>query len=374
VVVFSEVKWRYMRTRKRFLLSRFPADWPILFLEPMNRTDPTHFGPVTDGRVTIATLPALKAKTTVPALNALLACGPLRAALTELNALRVRALVARHAGGRPRGFFLSNILMAPIAARLPHDLLIYDANDDPLGFPGTPAWMAEYLDQTLALADVTVACSQALATRLTARGAREVVVIGNGVEFEHFAQSPDPRHWPAGVQGRARPWIGYAGAVAEWFDFELVGKVAATFPQASILIAGPIAAPVAERAAELAHRHSNLVFLGRVPYEDLPHLVSSFDVAMIPFRRGPATDVLNPNKLYEYLAAGRTVVTLDYSPDVEHFQGSIYLASDPVAFVARVGEALASPLDPARLRAIAAQESWDARAAAFVGLIREQLG
>ena len=131
---------------------------------------------------------------------------------------------------------------------------------------------------------------------------------------------------------------------------------------------------MAHRAAALTQQHRNLLFLGRVPYEDLPHLVGEFDVAMIPFRRGPATDVLNPNKLYEYLAAGRTVVTLDYSPDIARFQGSIYLARDPAAFVAQVGVALASPFDPAELRAIAARESWDARAAALVGLIRERLG
>jgi hypothetical protein len=39
-----------------------------------------------------------------------------------------------------------------------------------------------------------------------------------------------------------------------------------------------------------------------------------------------------------------------------------------------VGKALASPLDPAGLRAIAARESWDVRAGALVGLIRERLG
>jgi hypothetical protein len=374
VVVFAEVKWRYMRTRKRFLLSRFPADWPILYLEPMNRTDPTHFAPVREGRVTIATLPVLKAKTTFALLNALLAQAPVRALATEAVAFAVERLLARHAASRPRCFFLSNVLFAPIAARLERDLLVYDANDDPLGFPGTPRWMADYLDRTLAAADAVVACSAALAARLRARTAREVTVIGNGVELEHFGQAVDRTRLPAGVEGSRRPWIGYAGAVAEWFDFDLVAAVAEARPAATVLVAGPVSEPVAAEAAALARAHPNVRFLGRVPYEDLPHLVGAFDVAMIPFRRGPATDVLNPNKLYEYLAAGRTVVTLDYSPDVERFADSILLAADPAGFVARVGEALDSPLDPGRLRQVAAGESWDRRAAEFVALIRERLG
>jgi glycosyltransferase involved in cell wall biosynthesis len=134
-----------------------------------------------------------------------------------------------------------------------------------------------------------------------------------------------------------------------------------------------VAAPVAERAAQLSQIRPNVSFLGRIPYEDLPHLVGAFDVAMIPFRRGPATDVLNPNKLYEYLAAGRTVVTLDYSPDVERLSDSIRIARDPAGFVAAVRSALESPLAPDRLRQRAAGESWDRRAAEFVALIRERL-
>jgi glycosyltransferase involved in cell wall biosynthesis len=373
VVVFAEVKWRYMRTRKRFLLSRFPADWPILYLEPMNRTDESHWTPIREGRVTIATLPVLKAKTTFPAVNALLAARPMRSLLTRWVRGRVERLIARHAPGRPRCFFLSNVLFAPIAARLPRDLIVYDANDDPLGFPGTPPWMGDYLDETVRAADAVVSCSESLAARLRARGARDVTVIGNGVEVEHFAPPVDPARLPAAVRGRARPWIGYAGAVAEWFDFDLVGAVAEAFPRASIVIAGPVAAPVAERAAQLSRIRPNVSFLGRIPYEDLPHLVGAFDVAMIPFRRGPATDVLNPNKLYEYLAAGRTVVTLDYSPDVERLSDSIRIARDPAGFVAAVRSALESPLAPDRLRQRAAGESWDRRAAEFVALIRERL-
>jgi hypothetical protein len=373
VVVFAEVKWRYMRTRKRFLLSRFPADWPILYLEPMNRTDPNHWAPIRDGRVTIATLPVVKAKTSFPAVNTLLGWTPVRALLTELVRAQVRRLVDRHAPGRPRCLYLSNVLFAPIAQRLERDLLVYDANDDPLGFPGTPPWMGGYLDRTLEAADAVVSCSESLAARLCARGARDVTVIGNGVESAHFGQPVDPARWPAPMRGCPRPWIGYAGAISEWFDFDLVAAVARATPGATILVAGPTAEPSAGRAAALAAAHPNVRFLGRVPYEDLPHVVGAFDVAMIPFLRGPATDVLNPNKLYEYLAAGRTVVTLDYSLDVERFSSSIRLARDPATFVAPVQSALASPLDPGRLRQVAAQESWDRRAAEFVALIRARL-
>ena len=59
---------------------------------------------------------------------------------------------------------------------------------------------------------------------------------------------------------------------------------------------------------------------------------------------GPATNVLNPNKLYECLAAGVTVVTLNFSVDVQGFAPWIRIAEDRARFVA-VGEALAQPMD-----------------------------
>jgi hypothetical protein len=375
VVVFSEVKWRYMRTRKRFLLSRFPADWPILFLEPMNRTDANPLWPRRDGRVTVAALPVLKPKTTFPVLNALLGLAPVRAALTGLVRTWVAFLLGRFArGGGPRVFYLSNVLFMPVAERLRRDLLVYDVNDDPVGFRGSPPWVAAYFERTLRGADLVVSCSEALAARLRARGRAEVEVIGNGAEVEHFGRPVDPARIPAAVRELPPPRIGYAGAIAEWFDFDLVGEVAAAYPGASVVLVGPVAPAVEARARSLAAAHPNVRFTGRLAYEDLPHVVGWMDACLIPFRLGPDTDILNPNKLYEYLAAGRTVVSLAYSPDIERFGDAILLGRDRREFVARVGEALAAPREPAALRALAARNSWDARARAMVELLTARVG
>lgn len=34
LLVLSEVRWGYFRTRKQFLLSRFPASWRVFFAQP----------------------------------------------------------------------------------------------------------------------------------------------------------------------------------------------------------------------------------------------------------------------------------------------------------------------------------------------------
>ncbi len=373
IVVFSEVKWGYLRTRKRFLLSRFPADWPILFLEPMNRVTENHLRPVREGRMVIATLPILKPKTTFGWLNAILGSALARRALLAFAGVWTRFLVERYARGRPRVFLVANVLFAPVALGLERDLVVYDANDDPLGFPGAPPWMGPALDRTIEGADVVVSCSSALRARLLARGARDVTVIGNGVEVEHFGQAVDPGLVPAPMRTLTRPRIGYAGAIAEWFDFDLVADVARAYPDVPLVLAGPVAPPVEERAGALARDHANVMFIGPVPYETLPHVVGSLDVGLIPFRMGPATNVLNPNKLYEYLAAGVTVVTLNFSADIQGFAPWIRIAEDRASFVAAVGEALKRPMEREALSGVAAAESWDRRAGAFVELIRAGL-
>ena len=69
-------------------------------------------------------------------------------------------------------------------------------------------------------------------------------VIGNGVEVEHFGRAIDPGLVPRPMRTLKRPRVGYAGAIAEWFDFDLVADVARAYPDIPIVLAGPVAPPV----------------------------------------------------------------------------------------------------------------------------------
>ncbi|MGD8395271.1 MAG: glycosyltransferase, partial [Candidatus Eiseniibacteriota bacterium] len=286
----------------------------------------------------------------------------------------VHLLLRAHGSRRPRVLYLSNVMCTPVASRLDRDLFLYDCNDDPLGFRTTPGWVAPYLDQTLAVADVVVSCSRSLARRLRARRDREVHVIGNGVEYEHFAAPIEAARLLPALRDTVAPRIGYAGAISNWFDFDLVERVALAHPERPVVLMGPVAPDVDARAHDLMERCPNVLLTGAVPYEDLAVQVASLTVAMIPFRPGGETEVLNPNKLYEYLAAGCTVVSRRYSEDVIAFEHVIRLADDDAAFVAAVTEALEHPFDGRALRAVARTHSWDARAAAMATLIRAGLG
>ncbi len=373
LIVVSEVKWRYMRTRKQYLLAAWPAGWRILFLEPIAFGRPNRFTVERDGDVRYVTVPFLKAGTTSKGYEALLATPLGRAAAEAAAWAWTRAALAQLGPGRAaeRALVVSNVLAWPQVAGVGRRLAVYDMNDDPLGFHAGAPWITPYARRTLAETDLVVACSTGLARRAQGHGAREVTVIGNGANVAQFAE-PQPE--PESLRHLPHPRIGYIGAIAPWFDFDLVEQVARAHPDTPVVLVGPAQKTVTDRLEALRARCANVTYVGEVPHTAVAAHAQAIDVCLIPFVRGPLTDVLNPNKLYEYFAAGRSVVSLDYSDDMRAVGDALFLATDAESFVAATTRALAAPRDPAELRALARDHSWAAKAEQYAALIAARAG
>src|SRR5262249_27450218 len=140
LVFLSEVRWGYFRTRKQFLLSRFPESWRVLFAQPPAFGGDDPWRPRSEGRVTTFTVPFLKPGTTSALYNRIIEWAPARrgieAAAGEFLRSRLRTLGARGDGV----LMTSNIYSARALSRLPRKLLFYDFNDSPFQFAATPAW------------------------------------------------------------------------------------------------------------------------------------------------------------------------------------------------------------------------------------------
>jgi glycosyltransferase involved in cell wall biosynthesis len=373
VVCFSEIQWRYVRTRKQQILMRFPPDREILFLSTVVRGRRSNFLPERDGRVTHACVPVLK---NFPQrwARALFSLPPVRFLWNVMICLWLKILL-RVTGfhGAERIFYVSNIYYAPILPMLDRRLMLYDCNDDPLSFPGAPRWADRCFRKLAREADLVTAVSSGLADILLAAGAREVNIIGNGVDFELFERSASSGP-PGDMKDLEHPVIGYAGAIAQWFDFELVDMIAQRYPRYSLVLIGPVFRDIETRALRLAEQRGNVRFLGEKPYEDLGSYLSSMDVCMIPLAANELRRLADPNKLYEYAAVGRPIVTLDYSKEIASLEGLIYIARTRGEFVDLVGEAARSGADAEALREFARARSWQSRADEMVELIDDSLG
>ena len=88
--------------------------------------------------------------------------------------------------------------------------------------------------------------------------------------------------------------------------------------------------------------------------------MAGFDVALMPFARNRATEMISPTKTLEYFAARRPVVSTPIADVVAEFADTVYVAEGPAAFVAAAREALrATPERIARGVEHARARTWD---------------
>jgi glycosyltransferase involved in cell wall biosynthesis len=178
---------------------------------------------------------------------------------------------------------------------------------------------------------------------------------------------------PAVLPGApSAPALGYVGSLHSWFDLDLVAAVAAAMPEARVVLVGPAPPETAAALERLAATRPNFFWLGPRPYAEVPSLVRAFRVGLIPFRRTPLTEAVNPVKLYEYAAAGVPTVTTRFSDEVDTWGAEAVVAEGPEAFTDACRRAAAAPPDTAGLRAFAKRNDWDSIAARFVAACLEE--
>ena len=239
-------------------------------------------------------------------------------------------------------------------------VVVYDCADDHAAFPGLiDKEVVNRMEAELFRhAHVSLASAAELQRRKKSV-APNLLVVPNGADVSHFARALDPDlPLPPDLAPLPRPVIGYAGAVSEWVDQELVAAAARACSHGSVVLIGPVNTDVS-----YLKRLPNVHLFGWRDYRDLPAYFKGFDVALIPFKINELTRAVNPVKLYEYLAAGLPVVSADL-PEVRPFASLVKLARSPEEFGAAVRSALASdsPGKTAARVAEAARHSWAQRA------------
>lgn len=364
LVWFSEIQWDFLSTRKQHLLRRFPEEWRILFIEPFTLGRRQHWLPVRRGRVTVVTVPFVK---NVPqGMVRLFDFAPFRRLVTVTGRL-LAAFWCRVLGfaSPERIIGLSNIYWADAAATMPCGLRFYDANDDHPEFTARQQWLLDGIRRYVDACDLIFYVSRELRDKLRLRGDPRGIELGNGVEYDHFAEHR--KEMPGLLARLQRPLLGYAGAL-DWVDTGLLEALARAWPKYTIVLVGPVYdRGWKERNAGLLAL-PNVHWVGKVDYADLPAWVQRFDLALIPFEKSELIRAANPNKLYEYTAAGVPVLTVDYCRAIREAGHVVHVAADPEAFVRMVPMALADGRRAQR-QAYAREHSWDRLAQQMVSAL-----
>jgi len=220
-----------------------------------------------------------------------------------------------------------------------------------------------------------IASAEKLYRKAARNRTRNVVLVTNGVELDHFLVSRDRSKIPPDMRkvvAKGKCIIGYFGALATWFDYELVVELARAHPEYEILLIGwdydksLKSYPIGD--------YSNITVIGPIDYNILPQYACWFDVSTIPFRINEVTESTSPIKLFEYMALGHPIVTTDL-PECRKYR-SVLIGRDHSEFIRRVEEALGKREDQeylAILKREAMENTWQSKAKQISDVIRENM-
>ncbi len=244
---------------------------------------------------------------------------------------------------------------SPLAFSCPDARVVYDCMDHHAGFDNNAPEVLRGEADLIANADLVVVTSDDLKERI-GQQAHNIAIVRNGCDFGFFSQPPPQVY----RNPEGRQVIGYFGAIAEWFDPELLRTLARAHPNAEVLLIGSDTSGT----GTLLANEPNVRMVGEVPYAELPYWLHGFDVCILPFQVVPLTLATNPVKVYEYLAAGKPVVAVDL-PEMAQFGDLVRTAREPASFAKAVTAALANGSGRERRQAFAAGQTWGHRAEAF---------
>ena len=221
--------------------------------------------------------------------------------------------------------------------------------------------------------DIVVATADKLLDDVTKIRKKSVYLIPNGVEYEHFHIQRDYDDIPSDIKSiikKGNPIIGYYGALAKWFDYELLKEMAIKRPNYEIVLIGwDYDGSIRNQRLK---RFKNIHYLGIKKYPILPKYAVWFDVATIPFVLNKITESTSPIKIFEYMALGKPIVTTDLRECRKY--KSVLIGKDYENFIKKVDDALELRDDPAYLGLLdkeAKENTWEDRARKIDEAIQE---
>ena len=345
LLCFSHLRWNFVFQRPQHLMTRCAAERRVFFIE-----EPI-FGESAVPRLEIEHANGVEVVTPhVPhGLDDAAITTAQRRLLDDLvDRARIVDFVAWYYTPMSLGF---SEHLQPLAT-------VYDCMDELSAFHGAPAALKLREAELMARAELMLTGGQSLyEAKRDQHG--NIHAFPSSVEVEHFARARRITQDPADQASIPSPRLGFFGVIDERMDLGLLDGVAAARPDWHIVMLGPV---VKIDPATLPRR-ANLHYLGGKKYDELPHYVAGWDVALLPFARNDATRFISPTKTPEYMAAGKPVVSTSIRDVVRPYgqQGLVRIADRVDDFVAACAAAMAEDAAARVTQAYAflRKTSWD---------------
>ena len=120
-------------------------------------------------------------------------------------------------------------------------------------------------------------------------------------------------------------------------------------------------------------KEANIHYLGMKSYDELPHYLKAFSIAMMPFALNDATKYISPTKTLEYMAAGKPIISTKITDVVRDYSSCVSLIEtadefcEAITFLLEKTDRLSLELE---YHKILEKTSWDVTANKMKSLIK----
>lgn len=288
-------------------------------------------------------------------------------------------LLARSMGMRDPVLWIYHPDGVSFLGRMNERMVVYDCVDEYSAFPAYSSRerkmeIISNEEELLRKADVVFTTSKPL-QEAKKKLNPNTYLVHNVADVSHFSRAYyEELSLPDDLREVGRPIIGFIGAVDDYkVDIELVSTIASMHPEWSVVLVGPVAEGDQSTSIESLRSRDNIYVLGLRPYTKLPSYLRAFDICIIPYRLNDYTRYSFPLKVFEFLAAGKPVVTTDL-PSLAELRDVVRIASSPEEFVEDIAQALLEDSSQAKKRIeIASQNTWDHRIDQLLSTIETHL-
>jgi glycosyltransferase involved in cell wall biosynthesis len=313
LICFSHLRWDFVYQRPQHLMTRFSSKYNILYLEePIYIDEEKSYLEVKKVKLDISII--------VPHIS------------KNLNKLQEHAILLNLLDDytiKNKIYISVKWYLTPImlewSQSIQSDTTIYDCMDELSAFKNAPLKLKE-LEQKLILTADLVFTGGASLYKAKRVYHKSVHLFPSSVDITHFIQARNELPIPEDQKIIEKPCIGFYGVIDERFDIELLRKLATSRLDWNFVIIGPVVKIDINELPKL----SNIHYLGKKSYDELPNYLSCWDVAFIPFAINESTKFISPTKTPEYLAAGLPVVSTTITDIIATYRDSeIVHIADP---------------------------------------------
>jgi len=187
-------------------------------------------------------------------------------------------------------------------------------------------------------------------------------VVKNGVDFPLFSKYAKKE-----IYTRVRKRVGFIGSLDPRFDIDTVEYTVRKLNHFDFEFTGDMRN---ETMKNRLKAYPNVLFFDPVKPDDVPELLSKYDVGIIPYIVNEVNKNIYPLKINEYLAVGVPVVMTPFA-SLPEFENMVSVSTDKDDFCAKLilETETDSTMKLSQRIIFASDNSWDARTESFSRII-----